>query len=74
MQCPGGGHTWGKVEATACGMDAKIQFDGQALALVGEFNNWEPRDGQDWATKNDFGTWTLFLPDAADGTSAIPHR
>jgi len=46
----------------------------RALALVGEFNNWEPRDGQDWATKNDFGTWTLFLPDAADGTSAIPHR
>lgn len=41
---------------------------------MGEFNNWEPRDGQDWATKNDFGTWELFLPDAADGTSAIPHR
>jgi 1,4-alpha-glucan branching enzyme len=45
----------------------------KALALVGEFNNWEPRP-QDWAIKNDFGVWNLFLPDNPDGTSAIPHR
>ncbi|KAL4540883.1 hypothetical protein Ndes2437B_g05288 [Nannochloris sp. 'desiccata'] len=27
-----------------------------------------------WAIKNSFGTWELFLPDAADGTPAITHR
>lgn len=45
----------------------------QALALVGEFNNWDPKDNH-WAHKNDFGVWQLFLPDSDDGQSAIPHR
>lgn len=45
----------------------------KALALVGEFNNWEPQP-EHWAIKNDFGVWNLFLPDRPDGTSAIPHR
>jgi 1,4-alpha-glucan branching enzyme len=45
----------------------------KALALVGEFNNWEPRT-EHWAIKNDFGVWCLFLPDNPDGSSAIPHR
>lgn len=45
----------------------------KALALVGEFNNWSPQDGH-WASKNEFGVWELFLPDKADGSSAIPHR
>lgn len=45
----------------------------QAVALIGEFNNWDPKDNH-WATKNDFGVWGLFLPDNADGTSAVPHR
>ena len=45
----------------------------QALALVGEFNNWQPTDDH-WAQKNEFGTWSLFLPDNEDGTSAVPHR
>ncbi|KAK9791176.1 hypothetical protein WJX73_007550 [Symbiochloris irregularis] len=44
----------------------------RALALVGEFNNWDPKDNH-WAVRNDFGVWELFLPDE-DGTSAIPHR
>ncbi len=45
----------------------------QALALIGEFNNWDPQP-EHWALKNDFGVWSLFLPDGADGTAAIPHR
>lgn len=45
----------------------------QALALIGEFNDWQPKD-EHWAIKNDFGVWQLFLPDNPDGTSAIPHR
>jgi hypothetical protein len=45
----------------------------KALALVGEFNNWEPRQ-QDWAIKNEYGVWCLFMPDNPDGSSAIPHR
>ncbi|WIA23688.1 hypothetical protein OEZ85_000382 [Tetradesmus obliquus] len=45
----------------------------KALALVGEFNNWEPKEGH-WAFKNEFGVWELFLPDNPDGSQAIPHR
>jgi 1,4-alpha-glucan branching enzyme len=45
----------------------------KAVALIGEFNGWEPKDNH-WAAKNEFGVWELFLPDAADGTPAIPHR
>eukprot|EP00878_Enallax_costatus_P000275 GHUV01000346.1.p1 GENE.GHUV01000346.1~~GHUV01000346.1.p1 ORF type:complete len:864 (+),score=177.11 GHUV01000346.1:148-2739(+) len=45
----------------------------KALALVGQFNNWEPKDGH-WAFKNAFGVWELFLPDNPDGSQAIPHR
>ena len=45
----------------------------QALALIGEFNDWEPLP-EHWAIRNDFGVWQLFLPDKADGTPAITHR
>lgn len=45
----------------------------QALALVGEFNNWQPKEGH-WARKNQFGTWELFLPDKPDGMPTITHR
>lgn len=45
----------------------------KALALIGEFNNWDPKS-EHWAIKNDFGVWQLFLPDNADGSSAILHR
>ncbi|CAL5225794.1 g8569 [Coccomyxa viridis] len=45
----------------------------RAIALIGEFNNWDPKPDH-WAIKNDFGVWSLFLPDGADGTSVIPHR
>ena len=45
----------------------------KALALIGEFNAWEPKP-EHWAIKNDYGVWQLFLPDNADGTSQIVHR
>ena len=44
----------------------------QAIALIGEFNNWEPRDDH-WAMKNDFGTFSLFLPDM-NGRPQVPHK
>jgi 1,4-alpha-glucan branching enzyme len=34
-----------------------------AVALIGDFNNWQPRDGLDWAQRDAFGVWTLSLPD-----------
>ncbi len=42
----------------------------QALCLVGEYNNWSPKDSH-WAFKNAFGVWELFLPDNADGTPQV---
>ncbi|KAK9839287.1 hypothetical protein WJX81_005730 [Elliptochloris bilobata] len=45
----------------------------RALALLGEFNAWEPKP-EHWALKNDFGVWSLFLPDGADGSPVIAHR
>ncbi len=45
----------------------------QAVALVGEFNNWDPQ-AEHWASRNNFGVWQLFLPDTAEGDAAIPHR
>mmetsp|Transcript_39286 Transcript_39286/g.84109 ORF Transcript_39286/g.84109 Transcript_39286/m.84109 type:complete len:891 (+) Transcript_39286:181-2853(+) len=46
--------------------------NAKALALVGDFNDWEPQP-EHWAFKNEFGVWELFLPDI-EGKSAIPHR
>ncbi|DBB05355.1 TPA: hypothetical protein ACH3X3_010575 [Trebouxia sp. C0006] len=45
----------------------------RAVALVGEFNNWDPQ-AEHWASRNNFGVWQLFLPDTAEGVGAIPHR
>lgn len=47
--------------------------DVQAMALIGEFNDWNPEDAH-WAVRNEFGVWELFLPDQADGTSALRHK
>jgi 1,4-alpha-glucan branching enzyme len=45
-----------------------------AVALIGDFNGWQPRDGLDWAKCDDFGVWTLELPDNEEsGTPAIAH-
>ena len=45
----------------------------KALALVGDFNDWDPKP-EHWAFKNPFGVWELFLPDTEEGESAIEHR
>ena len=44
----------------------------QAVALIGEFNNWDPQDDH-WATKSEYGTFALFLPDQ-NGTPQVAHR
>ena len=45
----------------------------QAVALIGEYNDWNPEDSH-WAQRNEFGVWQLFLPDKADGTPALKHK
>eukprot|EP00300_Choanocystis_sp_HF-7_P001840 c11465_g1_i1.p1 GENE.c11465_g1_i1~~c11465_g1_i1.p1 ORF type:complete len:695 (+),score=145.00 c11465_g1_i1:46-2085(+) len=42
------------------------------VSLFGEFNGWD-REAH-ILTKGDFGVHSIFLPDHADGTSAIPHN
>jgi len=42
------------------------------MALFGDFNGWNR--GQYPYTKDEFGTWHLFIPDKPDGTSVIPHN
>jgi 1,4-alpha-glucan branching enzyme len=45
-----------------------------AVALIGDFNGWTPRDGLDWATRDAYGVWTLSLPDdGGGGGPAVPH-
>jgi Carbohydrate-binding module 48 (Isoamylase N-terminal domain) len=44
----------------------------QAIALIGEFNNWSPEEGH-WAKRDDFGNFNLFLPDI-NGKPQVPHR
>ena len=61
-------------DAPACSPSrAPPHHSRQAVALIGEFNSWEPGP-EHWAIKNDFGVWSLFLPDRPDGTPAIQHR
>jgi 1,4-alpha-glucan branching enzyme len=45
----------------------------QAIALVGEFNNWDPAPHH-WALKDEFGNFNLFIADPSPGVSAVPHR
>lgn len=42
----------------------------QEAAIIGDFNNWQPTP----MTCDEWGVWSVVLPDAADGTPAIPHR
>ncbi|KAL8154456.1 hypothetical protein V2J09_012216 [Rumex salicifolius] len=42
-----------------------------SASLIGDFNNWNP--GADVMSKNEYGVWEIFLPNDADGSSAIPH-
>ncbi|KFK36343.1 hypothetical protein AALP_AA4G110200 [Arabis alpina] len=43
----------------------------KAASLIGDFNNWNSKANV--MTRNEFGVWELFLPNDADGSSAIPH-
>ena len=44
----------------------------QSCCLVGEFNNWDPKENN-WAQRNDFGVFSLFLPDI-DGVPQIKQN
>eukprot|EP00735_Rhodelphis_limneticus_P011388 TRINITY_DN4478_c0_g1::TRINITY_DN4478_c0_g1_i1::g.7249::m.7249 TRINITY_DN4478_c0_g1::TRINITY_DN4478_c0_g1_i1::g.7249 ORF type:complete len:706 (+),score=157.58,sp/Q96VA4/GLGB_ASPOR/58.63/0.0,Alpha-amylase_C/PF02806.13/6.9e+03,Alpha-amylase_C/PF02806.13/3.6e-23,Alpha-amylase/PF00128.19/9.9e-17,Alpha-amylase/PF00128.19/2.3,CBM_48/PF02922.13/1e-14 TRINITY_DN4478_c0_g1_i1:64-2118(+) len=41
------------------------------MYLKGDFNNWNATSHP--LTKDEFGTWSIFLPDDAQGKSQIPH-
>jgi 1,4-alpha-glucan branching enzyme len=43
----------------------------KAAQLIGDFNSW--KGDAHWMTKDQYGVFEIFLPDAADGTPAIPH-
>lgn len=42
----------------------------QAAWLIGDFNGWEGTPLE----KDEFGVWSVSLPDNPDGTAAIPHN
>lgn len=42
----------------------------QAAWLIGDFNDWEGTQ----LNKDEDGVWSVELPDAADGSAAIPHN
>lgn len=43
-----------------------------AASLVGEFNDWDTRAHR--CAREEGGIWSIFLPDAEDGTPAIAHE
>ncbi|KAI8801751.1 glycoside hydrolase [Cladochytrium replicatum] len=44
----------------------------QQAFLVGEFNDW--KIGAHSMAKDDFGVWSVFLPNNPDGSAGIPHN
>lgn len=42
------------------------------LSLIGDFNDWDR--GAHALTKDQWGVWSVFIPDRADGSSAIAHE
>lgn len=43
----------------------------KALSLIGDFNGWD--HGANPASRDDFGVWSLFVPDRPDGSPGIQH-
>ena len=44
-----------------------------AACLRGDFNGWDLGENGKWMTKDDYGVFTVFLPNNEDGSPAIPH-
>lgn len=42
----------------------------KAAALIGDFNSWEPA----WMERDEWGVWSVEIPDGPDGSPAIPHN
>ena len=43
-----------------------------AVSLIGDFNGWN--DGAHRMSRNEFGVWTVAVPDRPDGSPGVPHR
>jgi len=44
-----------------------------AACLFGDFNGWDLSGNGCWMKKDDYGKFSIFLPNNADGSPAIPH-
>lgn len=44
----------------------------KSIALVGDFNNWNKESHK--LTRDEFGVWSIFLPDLETGAEAITHE
>ena len=44
-----------------------------AACLRGDFNGWDLGENGKWMTKDDYGVFSVFLPNNEDGSPAIPH-
>lgn len=47
--------------------------NAKEIYLVGDFNNWNTKDPNTKCTRDEYGVFTLFLPDQATGPQ-IPHN
>jgi 1,4-alpha-glucan branching enzyme len=47
--------------------------NASAACLFGDFNDWNLGEKGAWMTKDDYGVFSVFLPNEADGSPAIPH-
>ncbi|KAK2951959.1 putative 1,4-alpha-glucan-branching enzyme [Blattamonas nauphoetae] len=62
------------VHATDKGVEYREWAPGaQEVSLWGEFCNWDPAKRVP-CQKDQFGNWTCFIPNNADGTCPIPHH
>jgi 1,4-alpha-glucan branching enzyme len=46
--------------------------NAKEMYLIGDFNNWDRRSHK--LTKNEFGTWEIYIPKNPDGSYPIPHN
>ena len=44
-----------------------------AACLRGDFNGWDLGENGKWMTKDDYGVFSVFIPNNEDGSPAIPH-
>jgi len=64
-----GHHTFGFQRGEGCTVYREWAPGAGAAQLIGDFNGWNGT----WMEKNEFGVWSVTLPDDPSGKPAIPH-